>query len=231
MKLSKIIVLILAIACAVTMLSSCDMEDIENLFNGEKSPETPREYYEYAYDYMMTHAYKQTVVSTVKMNDEIYSGDSEVSYMDGANYCTGDNGINFIYYDGTIYADRPDGKRKMDIDFEAEGESLGLTKDYFNSVDDSLTDESIKLTKNDDGTATLEFSVTVPYVGECDFVVTLDKDNRIVKYVMTNDMTVMGYHATTIDEVTIEYGDQYKVTPPEDPDSYETVDSYYDLVL
>jgi hypothetical protein len=58
----------------------------------------------------------------------------------------------------------------------------------------------------------------------------LDKDNRIVEYIISTEMTVMDYTVSSIDKIVVEYGDQYKVSKPEDADSYEVVNSYYDLV-
>ncbi len=232
MKLSKILALILALACFVSILASCDMEGEgnNNTFDPSKTPETPKEYYDYAYNYMMSHPYKQTTVSSATFEGET-STDTSVCHMDGINYYLVEDGMTAIFYDSTIYVQSAAGKKKMDIDLEAAGEDFGFTDDYFAQVGNSLTDDNIKLTKNADGTTTLEFSINLIALGLTDYVMTLDKDNRVVRYVISNEMTVMGYTGTTVDDSTVEYGDQYKVSPPADADDYEVVDSYYDLVM
>lgn len=228
--MSRIIAIILAIVCMASVFSSCDFA-MNDVLSGKRTPETPREYYEYAFNYMQTHAYKQTTTTTSTMNGETYTDDSaSVSHMDGTNYCSTESGMAVTYYDGTIYVETATGKRKMKIDIWSMGESYGFTKDYWSSVDEMITDDDIKLTKNDDGTATLEFSVTMLDFGDYDYVVTLDKDNRIVEYIISTEMTVMDYTVSSIDKIVVEYGDQYKVSKPEDADSYEVVNSYYDLV-
>ena len=230
MKFSKIIVLILALACVVSVLASCDLGDITDKFDGGKSPETPKEYYEYAYNYMMTHAYKQTTVTTTKVNGEGTSSTS-VSNMEGANYYIEDGGMKSLYYDGIIYVESAAGKKKMEINFLEMGESIGITENYLTGLNDTLTNDNITLTANEDGTKTLEFSWDFPVLGKCDYVFYLDTENHIVKYTMSYEVAVTeDYVLNTVYETTIEYGDQYKVNPPADPDSYETVDSYYDLV-
>ena len=230
MKFSKIIVLILALACVVSVLASCDLGDITDKFDGGKSPETPKEYYEYAYNYMMTHAYKQTTVTTTKVNGEGTSSTS-VSNMEGANYYIEDGGMKSLYYDGIIYVESAAGKKKMEINFLEMGESIGITSDYLNGINGSITDDQITFIKNEDGTKTLEFSWEFPTLGDCDYVFYLDADNRIVKYTMEYEVKMLeDYAISCFYETTLEYGDQYKVNPPADPDSYETVDSYYDLV-
>ena len=227
MKLSKIIALILALVCMVSVLASCHLLDLEGA--NDKAPETPKEYYEYALAYMQEHAYKQTTVSEGTILDETYSHVS-VCHMDGANYYIPDeDGVTSTYYDGTLYVQTWNAKRKTEVDVYAIGESYGYNEDYFTTINDYLTDDNITLIKNDDGTTTLKFSVTLPVIGDYDYVMTLDKDYLLVEYVMINEVTLMGTTTTLTDTTTIEYGDQYKVNPPADPDSYEVVDSYYDL--
>ena len=223
MKLSKIIVIILAVACMLSVFAACDIDD------NEKSPETPKEYCEYAFDYLYAHAYKQTTVNTIVLDGET-SKVTEVSHIDGSNYYIDHGYMIVTYCDGTMYVEKGDSKKKAVVDIAALGESVGLTEDYMTGIFDNLKDEDITLTRNADGTITLEFTVDIVVVGKYDYVVTLDKNNHIVKYVLLNEMTAMGYEMSTTSEVTVEYGDQYKVTAPSDADSYETVDSYYDLV-
>lgn len=227
MKLSKILALILALVCMVSVLASCDLLDLEGA--NDKAPETPKEYYEYALAYMQEHAYKQTTVSEGTVIDETINSVS-VCYMDGANYYIPDeDGVTSTYYNGTLYVQTANAKRKTEIDLKSFAESYGITEDYLTTISDTITDDSITLTKNDDGTTTLVFTADMPIVGSYDYAMTLDKDCRLIKYEMTNSLTIMGYTTTVTNTNTIEYGDQYKVSPPADPDSYEVVDSYYDL--
>ncbi len=237
MKLSRIIVIILALTCMISMLASCDLDGPEDMRGDDNTNlETPREYFDYAFNYLNTHTHKETSAVTTELNGEIYGeADVSVTHMDGANYYLVDDGISTIYYNGTMYVESPAGKRKTDIDLESFGESMGesvgIAKDYWSNVDNMLVEDSLKLTKNADGTSTLEFSINIPTLTPYDCVVTLDKENRIVEYTLTMEVTMLNYVMISTDVITIEYGDQYKVTPPEDPDSYETVDSYYDLIM
>lgn len=228
MKLSKILALTLALACALAMLVSCDLGYFEDLLNSEKAPETPMEYYEYANAYRATHPYKETSTTTTTLNGEIYGDANSVSvtYMDGINYYMEEDGMKITFCDGVYYVETATDKIKMDV----SGYLGSLKEDNFSEVEGWLSDDSLKLTKNADGTATLEFSQNIPGLGTYNYVVTLDSENRIVNQVLTNEMTMMNYAMTTVIESTIEYGDQYKVTPPEDADSYRTVDSIYDIV-
>lgn len=227
MKLSKIFALALALTCLISMLVSCDLEGIGDMLNGGKTPETPKEYFEYSYDYMQSHPYKQTTVTTIVMNG-VSTTDESVSNMDGPNYYLENDGMISILYDNTLYVQTATEKKKMDM--TALGDEYAMVEDYIGQVNDSLADADITLTKNDDGTTTLEFSISIDYAGRYDYVVTLDNNNRAVEYLITNEMNVMNYSMNTTYEITIEYGEQYKVLPPEDPDSYKTVDSVYDLV-
>lgn len=238
MKLSRIIVIILALACMISTLASCDLDGTEDKRGDDDytNLETPRDYFDYAFNYMHTHTYKETSVVITEFNGEKFEEDDvSVTYMDGANYYLVDGGMSTIYYNGTMYVDGPAGKRKTEIDLESftesMGESVGIAKDYWSNVDNFLVEDSLKHTKNADGTSTLEFSINFPNVTQYDCVVKLDNKNRIVEYTLTMEMTMQNYVMKSTDVLTIEYGDQYKVTPPEDPDSYETVDSYFDLVM
>ena len=228
MKITKLISCLLALVCAASIMVACDIEGL-----GNKEPETPAEYYTYACDYMLSHPYKQTTVTTVTMDnyDMDETSSTSVTYMDGNNYYQSESGMTTTFYDGTMYVDYLGRKRKAEIDLEELGESFGLSEDYFGMAKDSITDESIKLTENADGTKTLEFEITLPVVGATKYVMTLDASNRVVCYTLTMSMSVMGYTYVTVEECTIEYGEQYKVTPPEDADEYELVDSYMDLVM
>lgn len=234
MKLSKIIALILAIVCCVSLLASCDIDGEGNgdgsSFDPSKMPKTPKEHYEYAVNYMMSNAYKQTIVTSSEFDGETYS-DESLSYMDGTNYINFEDNATYTYFDGTIYADSPNGKKKMEIDMDEFAESLGVSTDYLNEMSAMLTDDNIKMTKNADGTTTLEFSIELPVLGPTDYVMTLDKNARLVKYTVTSTMTIAGFTTTTVDDITVEYGDQYKVYPPADADAYVVVNSYEDLVM
>jgi hypothetical protein len=228
MKFTKILALTLALACALTLLVSCDLAALEELINSGKTPETPMEYYEYANAYRATHPYKETSVTTTTLNGEIYGDANSVSvtYMDGINYYMEEDGMKITFCDGIYYVETASDKKKMDMD----GYLGSLKEDDFGDVESWLSEDSLKLTKNPDGTAILEFAQNIPGVGTYNYVITLDSENRIVKQVLTNEMTMMNYEMITRIESTIEYGDQYKVTPPEDADSYRTVDSIYDIV-
>ena len=230
MKLSKIITLILALVCMASLLASCGLVDLEN---SGKKPVTALEHYEYALNYSQSHPYKQTTVTETMLNGEPYTNTS-VCNMDGDNYYMNEDGMTTTYYNGTVYVQSAVGKRKMVIDMKDFiynlGESAGIAEDYWETLGGTLTDENMTLTKNDDGTSTLKFCITLPYVGTYDCVMTLDKDCRLTKYVMTQETTFMNTTAKVTDTTTYEYGDQYKVSPPADPDSYEVVTSYMDLV-
>ena len=227
MKHLKIIAIILAIVCAASLLVSCDLESLEGIINGEKAPETPKEYFEYSHEYMQSHPYKQTTVTTSVMNG-ISSTNESISHMDGDNYYMEDDGMISTYYNGTLYVESVMGKKKMNMSIW--GDEYAMVENYLSNVSDSLKNEDITLTKNADGTTTLEFSISIDYAGVYDYVVTLDKENRVVAYFMTNELSVMGYTVNTTYESTIEYGEQYKVSLPEDADSYKEVNSIYDLV-
>jgi hypothetical protein len=229
MKFTKILALLLALVCCFTALVACDGEDKEDEKGGlDETPDTAYEYFLYASDYMATHTHKMTTVTTSSTDgaDDIVS--ETVNYVDGTNYyIPGD--VETTFYDGVIYVSSSSGKRKMSFAGTDLGAALGDANDYVNSMAGSMSDDDFTMTKNDDGTIKLEFSISMAYVGTIDYVWILDNDYRLVSQTLRMTQSYAGYTISTVDVCTYEYSDQYKVTMPADADEYETVDDIYDL--
>jgi hypothetical protein len=115
---------------------------------------------------------------------------------------------------------------------DAENPELAITA-FIDDVEitDDTENPPVRITKNADGTTTLEFTMELPVIGPSDYVMTLDKNARLVKSTLTSTVTMMGFTTTTVDDRTVEYGDKYKVYPPADADAYVVVNSYEDLVM
>ena len=228
MKLAKLIALIIAVVCLVACFSACG-----DVVPSVELPKTAEEYCQYAMDYMAIHAYKMHTKSTTSMSfgqveDTVDESDT---YMDGANMrveMTLEDCGDFVitYYNGTIYYKTPFGNKKM---AGADQEDIDALYDGIKTLSASMLEGvEMTLTKNDDGTAKLEFSTNL--LGESHYVMEFDKDCRIIKQTLTMDITVVDITATTKWESTIEYGDQYKVSAPDYADAYVSVDSMTDLL-
>ena len=228
MKLAKLIALIIAVVCLVACFSACG-----DVVPSVELPQNADEYYQYAMTYTATHPYKMHTKSTTSMGSDLIEDiiDENDTYMDGSNMrgemtVEGYGDFMITYYNGTIYYKTPFGNKKM---AGASQEDLSALYDGIQTLSDSMMEGvEMTLTKNDDGTAKLEFSTN--FLGEGHHVMEFDKDCRLIKQTSVMDITAVGMTATTHREITLEYGDQYKVSAPDDADAYVTVDSMTDLL-
>lgn len=228
MKITKLLALLLVIISCFSFLSSCDGDT-----DGDKDekPGEARQLYLDAAEYMNSHAYKQTVVDRVSVTGVEDSVTTTVSYMDGDNYYTYDEatGVATTYYDNVVYIETRDSKRKMQFDIHEMAGELGIGENFDFNMVDTVSDSNIELQKNSDGTSTVKFTIELPTIGPADYEFLIDANGHITSYVINMSYTVMDYTVTTVSEISLEYGDQYKVSPPQDADDYVTVDNITDL--
>ena len=232
MKLTKIIALLLALVCCFASLVSCEDTDDEEVGEAKSLVQT-------AMDYMNSHPYKVTGVVISEM-DGYEQSSTSIEYHDGLNYSISDDGsgMSIIYHDGVAYVISTAGKKKMTIDLndlssilgDGYSDAVGGMTDSLVTMYDNMSNDDFKLEKNDDGTSTVTLAINVPYLGEVDYVITLDKDGRIVRIAFSYETTVMNYTVTATCEETFEYSDDFKINPPADADEYELATDYFDLI-
>lgn len=235
MKFTKFLALILAILCCVSVFAACDgessgLEDLD-IYEGE-NPVTPLEKLQYAYKYAHEHPYKRYTHSTATV--EILDMDPVVSetiyFMDNGNYYTNDEGRDTTFHNGVMYVSSTNGKKKAIVSEAGYGEMIDEITVLAKTAIEDLREEDITMTAVDGGYV-LEFSVQITYVYDytMSYVTTLDKNNHIISETVVTEALIMGYNYRYVDEMTYEYGDQYKVSAPADADEYELVDSLTDL--
>ena len=229
MKLTKITALALALVLCFALLTSCSLFDLGDT-DGVPSDD-PKELYRYAAKYMQEHAYKQTVVSMTYMDGELEDTTTEVTHYEGDNYYMGSgNGMLVTYYDNVVYVSSANGKKKMNMTVQEFADMVSYDEDYDFDVINDISDDDITFTKNDDGTSTINFVVEMPYIGPMNYSTVIDSKGRITEYTIDYTMTALGMTVRTVQEITVEYGDQYKVYAPADAAEYELVGDYRDLV-
>lgn len=219
----------LLLALSIVLSLSFAMTSCGGGSDESDKPTTASEYYEYAMDYMTNHPYKAYAKTTKTYDGSEYSVEEELYYCDGLNFITEfeeeDIGkFVMTFHDGSLYYSTPYGNKKLTSKVTASDlEALEMGMQEFSA---SLTkDVEMKLTKNEDGTAKLEFTVEIMGTND-EYVMNFDKDCRLVSY--TNTGTSFGL--TEVLEQTFEFDEKYKVSAPENADEYEEVDNIMDLV-
>jgi hypothetical protein len=212
-------------------LVGCDLIGEEE-FDPNMPRETARDYLRYANYCLSNTPYKLTTYTTSIVDGEEVT-DVSVIHNDGTNYYEHDEETQttLIYCDGFYYVSSPSIKKKMNISINELYSYIQTEEDVapLSDVTDYVKDKDLELIANEDGTKILKFMVNIPFFGNTSYEIHFDKNDLVTKQIISAEGSLAGYGFSTYCEGIIEFGEQYKVTPPADADQYEEVSSFLEI--
>ena len=215
-------------------------------------PTTAEEYIAVAWEKLDDSTYKQMEKKVRTLYAEESSVDEETSYtiFDGKNFKMEDMGMTYLFYDGVYYVslgESPLGKYALTEDWQEDSllapsgeDQVDFTKIKFKTLgletDEKGNTVIVGKGASEEAKAILEelfggsamIQLLIDYES-VELRVTVDGEYRMLDQMVTMDATVGGIPAHWENTITYEYGAQYALSAPANPDAYPVADTFMDL--